>query len=220
MILLSINRKDRQEENDVLIDAEKSKTINPIKNTFQTNEQLIETVKARLQDLNEKTKTLEQLKLTKINTLEEENEQLKKEIAQLEAQLTSLEEQLEGSSPKEAEDEYSQEVLEQLIYPINTIDQIASAYRNTGEHELVAEQLEKVAELTIQQMATLGIEEIPVYGEELNGDYMESFGPANHVVDETLPPHSVAIVSRRAFKNKETDEIIQHALVYTVPEEN
>lgn len=140
-----------------------------------------------------------------ITDLKEENDKLRTELAELK----------KSSEPSKV---YDDEILQTLISPINTLDQISAAYRNTGEHELVAEQLEKVAELTIQQIAHAGIEEIPVYGKEIDGTYMESFGPAQNISDDTLEPHSVAIVSRRAFKKRDSEDILQNALVYTVPE--
>lgn len=164
---------------------------------------------AKLDELEKAHKELTE----KMEELEREKNDLAEKNERLEEEKQQLEEQIKPSK------EYDNEVLESLIFPINTIDQIAAAYRNTGENELVAEQLEKVAELTIQQIRSLGVEEIPVYGKEMDGEYMESFGTASHVKDESLPPHAVAIVSRRAFKRKDSDEIIQNALVYTVPEE-
>lgn len=184
-------------------------------------EKVIELTETKLTDLEEKKLYYEQTLETRIEKLIEDNELLINKIEDLESKNKELQkrnDQLEEE--RKPLKEYDSEILESLISPVNTIDQIASAYRNTGENELIAEQLEKVAELTIHQISKAGIEEIPVYGKEMDGEYMESFGPASHVKDKTLPAHTVAIVSRRAFKKKDTDEIIQNALVYTVPEED
>lgn len=244
MILLTEKRNRNSENNDILIDVEhdqplpfKQQLLEKIESkvdelkTDETINKVLELFKAeKLEPLQEENEVLQakiesferenEALLQKIDQFEKNEDTLTEKIAQLEQENNELQEKVleleEASKPSK---EYDAEILESLIFPINTIDQIAAAYRNTGENDLIAEQLEKVAELTIQHIASVGIEEIPVYGKEIDGSYMESFGPASHVKDESLPPHSVAIVSRRAFKRKDSDEIIQHALVYTVPEE-
>lgn len=234
MLLLTDKHNDKNKNNDILIDIDQEAGQSLPFKSFKYDEKFQKLVEQEVEKLQTDKKLLEEFKQSKLEPLEQENKELKEKleawesekeelsqkIEQLEKENKQLQEQVkeleESSKPSK---EYDSEVLESLIFPINTIDQIAAAYRNTGENELVAEQLEKVAELTIQQIASVGIEEIPVYGKEIDGSYMESFGPASHVKDKSLPPHSVAIVSRRAFKRKDSDEIIQHALVYTVPEE-
>lgn len=227
MILLT--EKHNENNNDILIDIDLNSNEGlPFK------EQLEKLVNEKIDELKTDKTILEEFKQSKLEPLEKENEGLKEKVEKLEQEKEEISQKIEQLKIENKElqeqikvleeerkpvKEYDQEVLESLIFPINTIDQIAAAYRNTGENELVAEQLEKVAELTIKQIELVGIEEIPVYGKEIDGSYMESFGPAQHVKDKSLPPHSVAIVSRRAFKRKDSDEIIQHALVYTVPEE-
>lgn len=190
-----VQQNDDQKADDTLPEMD-------IQNKLEPLEKENETLKTKLETFMREKEAL----TVKLEQLEEENEKLKQRSDELEEERKPIK-------------TYDAKILESLIYPINTIDQIAAAYRNTGENELVVEQLEKVAELTIKQIESVGIEEIPVYGKEIDGTNMESFGSAQHVKDETLPPHTVAIVSRRAIKRKDSDEIIQHALVYTVPEE-
>lgn len=47
---------------------------------------------------------------------------------------------------------------------------------------------------------------------------MQSFGPATTLVDESLAPHTVAVIQQRAFRDMETEEVLQDAIVYTTPE--
>lgn len=226
---MSLFTEKQQENNDVLLDIDEELAQD------EAFKDKLEKLVAQQNDDQKADDTLSEMDIqNKLEPLEKENETLKtkletfmREKEALTVKLEQLEEENEKLKQRsdELEEErkpiktYDAKILESLIYPINTIDQIAAAYRNTGENELVVEQLEKVAELTIKQIESVGIEEIQVYGKEIDGTYMESFGSAQHVKDETLPPHTVAIVSRRAFKRKDSDEIIQHALVYTVPEE-
>lgn len=192
---LVAQQNDDQKADDTLSEMD-------IQNKLEPLEKENETLKTKLETCMREKEAL----TVKLEQLEEENEKLKQRSDELEEERKPIK-------------TYDAKILESLIYPINTIDQIAAAYRNTGENELVVEQLEKVAELTIKQIESVGIEEIQVYGKEIDGTYMESFGSEQHVKVETLPPHTFAIVSRRAIKCKDSDEIIQHALVYTVPEE-
>ncbi len=167
--------------------------------------------------------------------LRQDHEQLKEQIASrhtdsptaeqyeaMQKQYDTLQEKYDALVKRQetmVSQEQYKEVIDKMLAILNTIDQIAGAYRNTGENQLVAEQLEKVANIALAQLKDLQLEEIPVYGKEIDGEYMESFGVAQHVSDEKLQPHQVAIVMRRAFKHSETGEIVQSALVYTVPEE-
>lgn len=73
--------------------------------------------------------------------------------------------------------EYDGEILAAILTPINTFDQIINAYRENDGNELLLEQLEKINDLTIQQLQQFGLEEMQVYGKEIDGTYMESFGP-------------------------------------------
>lgn len=155
-----------------------------------------------------------------ITALEEERTLLLKRIVQLESLHESYLAELDtlDQANKTAKID-TDNFLQSLVFPVNTIDQIAAAYRNTGEHALVVEQLETVSNMTVQNLEQHGIVEIPVYGKELDGTFMESFGVAAHASDPALPAYAAAIVMRRAFKHKKTDEILQQALVYTEPEE-
>lgn len=135
-------------------------------------------------------------------------------------QASQLEE--EGCAHQKDESEETidaQQMLQTLFQTINMLDQIATSYAQDEKHQLVAEQLRKVADMTVHQLRNFHIEEIPIYGEPLDGRYMQSFGPAQTVVDESLEPHTVAIVQQRAFRQINTGDVLQDAIVYTTPEE-
>lgn len=146
---------------------------------------------------------------TETGALLERVERLERTI---EAQEVALE------SEKKRSNERIEELMKTMFQTINMLDQIATSYAQEKEHQLVAEQLRKVADMTVHQLRSFDVEEIPVYGKPLDGQYMQSFGPAPIEVDTELEPHTVAIIQQRAFRHTETGEVLQDAIVYTTPE--
>lgn len=162
---LVAQQNDDQKADDTLSEMD-------IQNKLEPLEKENETLKTKLETCMREKEAL----TVKLEQLEEENEKLKQRSDELEEERKPIK-------------TYDAKILESLIYPINTIDQIAAAYRNTGENELVAEQLEKVAELTIKQIESVGIEEIPdilethIHADHLSaGDYLRQRTQAPIVV--------------------------------------
>lgn len=88
----------------------------------------------------------------------------------------------------------------------------------SDKHPEIADQLEAVIVHSLETLKDMGIVEIPVYGEEFNGDYMDSLGTVtlDEIKDKSLKLYEVAVVFRRAFHFKGNQKIIQDALVKTI----
>lgn len=145
-----------------------------------------------------------------------EDEALLERVEQLERAIEAQE--VASEKEESRSNERIEELMRTMFQTINMLDQIATSYAQEKEHQLVAEQLRKVADMTVHQLRSFDVEEIPLYGQPLDGQYMQSFGPAPIEVDPELEPHTVAIIQQRAFRHTETGEILQDAIVYTTPE--
>ncbi|MEK3887989.1 nucleotide exchange factor GrpE [Bacillus sp. FSL K6-3431] len=97
-------------------------------------------------------------------------------------------------------------LIDQLEWTIIQNIDVAKKNQFSSQHRQLLIRLEQ-----------LGIEEISVYGQEFDGDFMESLGAiTNEEIIEEIPSYHVAYVFRRAFKLKESGKVIQDALVKTI----
>ena len=67
-----------------------------------------------------------------------------------------------------------------------------------------------------QILSKLGVEEMPTYGKELDGNYMISAGTVKSKADEVVSQDHVAVVYKNAFRMKDSKKVIQTALVKTI----
>lgn len=108
--------------------------------------------------------------------------------------------------------------LKMAVGAVEVFNQLADLTKSF-EWEIDSE-LKSVAQLSIDKalkvLEKLNIEEIPVYGKELDGNYMVSIGTIENSIGNQMPQDYVALVYKRAFKLKGTNKIIQEALVKTI----
>ncbi len=163
--------------------------------------------KERVEESLSLTASQEQLKHVKQIQLHHESES----VTYYEASLVEREKDTLRQATEDCNQQYDALTMTAL-QTINMLDQIASSYQQTTENEEIAQQLQQVAFMAIQQLQPYGVEEIPVMGEPFDPATMESFGRYKEDEEPSEQP-VVALVHRRAFR--QGDRIIQDAIVYT-----
>lgn len=107
------------------------------------------------------------------------------------------------------------EMAEGAVEIFNLIFDIGRSLEGDPDNKLnpvIQISLEKAKQILLN----LDVQEIPVYGKELDGNYMTSIGTVKNNINVSIPQDHVAVVYKKAFRLKDTNKVIQTALVKTI----
>ncbi|WP_078553890.1 nucleotide exchange factor GrpE [Bacillus alkalicellulosilyticus] len=140
-----------------------------------------------------------------------------------------LQDKIEGLTelaPKHVDHNQTKETIEEITIHskalidilLKSIDSMDLIYQSALKSELLewASEIEKTIQSYLDELSAVGIEEIKVLGEFIDGEIMISIGTVPPETAPELEKFQVYSVHQRGFRFKETGKLIREAKVITI----